>query len=91
VLDQQVLYTFQGLTDDEQFYVAAFFPVETGIFPIEPPVCTQCTDPNYDPMPGWNTLLADQLTPLNAQPEEEFAPSLGLLDELIMSIHVGKK
>jgi hypothetical protein len=90
VLDQQVFYTFQGLTGDEQIYVAAFFPVETGIFPTEPPTCTQCADPNYDPIAAWNALLADQLTQLNAQPEDKFAPSLQLLDELIKSIYVGK-
>jgi hypothetical protein len=90
VIDQQVFYTFQGLTSDEQFYVAAFFPVETGIFPAEPPPCPQCSDPNYDPIAEWNTLLANQLIDLNAQPEDEFTPSLRLLDELIMSIHVGK-
>jgi hypothetical protein len=90
VVDQQVFYTFQGLTGDEQFYVAGFFPVETGIFPAEPLACTQCADPNYDPLAEWNALLADQLTQLNAQPEYEFAPSLRLLDELIKSIYVGK-
>jgi hypothetical protein len=90
VLDQQVFYTFQGLTGDEQFYVAAFFPVETGIFPTEPPACTQCNDANYDPIAAWNALLADQLSLLNAQPQDEFAPSLRLLDELIKSICVGK-
>ena len=90
VLDQQVFYTFQGLTGNEQFYVAAFFPVETGIFPTEPPACTQCADPNYDPFAEWNALLADQLTQLNAQPEDKFAPSLQLLDEVIKSIYVGK-
>lgn len=89
VLDREVFYTFQGLTDDEQFYVAAFFPVQTGIFPTEPPACPQCADPNFDPVAAWTALLADQLTQLNAQPEDEFAPSLRLLDELIKSIHVG--
>ena len=90
VLDREVFYTFQGLTDDEQFYVAAFFPVETGIFPTEPPACPQCGDPSYDPSSEWTALLADQLTQLNAQPEDEFAPSLAVLDQLIESIQIGQ-
>ena len=88
VLDREVFYTFQGLTDDEQFYVAAFFPVETGIFPKEPPACTQCGDPNYDPFVEWTALLGDQLTQLNAQPEDEFAPSLSVLDQVVKSIQI---
>ena len=89
VLDQQVFYTFQGLTNDEQFYVAAFFPVQTGLFPTEPPPCTQCTDPNYDPFPEWNGLLHEQLLQLNARSENDFLPSLTLLDEVIMSLRIG--
>ena len=90
VLDQQVFYTFQGLTEDEQFYVAAFFPVQTSIFPTEPPACPRCGEPNYDPLAEWTTMLSQQLTQLNAQPEDDFVPSLTVLDELIESIRVGK-
>ena len=91
VLDQQVFYTFQGLTNDEQFYVAAFFPVQTDIFPTEPPTCAQCTDPNYDPFPERNRLLREQLVQLNSRSENDFVPSLTLLDELITSIHIGQE
>lgn len=90
VLDREVFYTFQGLTDDEQFYVAAFFPVETGIFPSEPPACARCADPAYDPIAEWTALLADQLKELNAQAEDKFAPSLAVLDQLIESIQIGQ-
>lgn len=89
VLDQQVFYTFQGLTEDEQFYVAAFFPVQTGIFPTEPPPCPDCSKPEYDPFVELTAALAEQLPRLNGQAADEFAPSLTLLDELIESIQVG--
>lgn len=89
VLERQVFYTFQGLTSDGQFYVSAFFPVETGIFPTEPPACTQCGDPNYNPFPEWEALLTEQLNQLNAQPEAVFEPSLQVLDELVQSIQIG--
>jgi len=89
VLDQQVFYTFQGLTEDEQFYVAAFFPIQTGIFPTEPPACPHCGEPNYDLLEEWTTVLNKQLTQLNAQLADDFAPSLTVLDELIKSIRVG--
>jgi hypothetical protein len=89
VLEQEVFYTFQGLTDDEAFYVSAFFPVETGIFPTEPPACPQCGEPSYDPFAEWTTILGEQLVQLNEQPADEFAPSLNVLDALIRSIHIG--
>jgi hypothetical protein len=89
VLDQEVFYTFQGHTDDGQFYVAAFFPVETGIFPTEPPPCPQCSEPGYDPFAEWSAVLAEQLVQLNAQPQDAFTPALTILDDLIRSIRIG--
>jgi hypothetical protein len=90
VLDREVFYTFQGLTDDGAFYVSAFFPVRTGVFPAEPPACPRCGEPDYDPFAEWATILTEQLVVLNAQPGDHFAPSLNVLDELIQSIHIGK-
>lgn len=91
VLDQQIFYTFQGLTDDGQFYVSALFPVETGVFPTEAPACSQCGEADYNPLPEWEAELADQVTQLNALPEDEFAPALAVLDELIASIEIGQQ
>lgn len=90
VLDQQVFYTFQGITNDGQFYVSALFPVETGIFPNEAPACTQCGDANYDPFAEWTTVLAEQLLRLNALPAESFAPSLTVLDDVVRSVRIGQ-
>jgi hypothetical protein len=90
VLEREVFYTFQGLTSDGQFYVSAFFPVETGIFPTEPPACPKCGDPNYNPFPEWEALLSEQLTQVNAQPEDAFEPALQVLDELVESIRIGQ-
>ena len=88
VLEGQPFYTFQGLTDDGQLYLAAIFPVQTRIFPAQSPDCPKCSDPTYDPRPGWLATLGEQLTKLNAQPAGAFAPSLGLLDALVRSIRV---
>lgn len=89
-LESQIFYTFQGITDDGQFYVSALFPVQTGIFPTEPSACPQCGDPNYDPFAEWTATLTEQLTRLNAQAEDDFSPSLRVLDELIKSITVSQ-
>jgi hypothetical protein len=88
VLDRLVFYTFQGITHDGQFYVAAFFPVGTGVFPRDSSTCSQCGDPDQDPFAEWMTVLRELLVQLNAQPEDAFAPSLTLLDDVIRSIRI---
>jgi hypothetical protein len=90
VLDTQVFYTFQGLTDDGRFYVAAFFPVATGVFPEEPPSSPECCDADTDPFEVWAEVLGEQLVRLNALSGDEFAPDLELLDDLIASIRIGQ-
>jgi hypothetical protein len=89
VLDQHVFYTFQGLTEDGKFYVSALFPVETGIFPLDAPECPRCGEPGYDLFAELQTLLTEQLAELNAQAEDDFLPSINVLDDLIRSIHIG--
>jgi hypothetical protein len=88
VLDGSIFYTFQGLTDDGQFYISALFPIQTGIFPKEPSLCEECSDPNYNPLPAWTTLVTTQLAQLNVQDANAFTPSLTTLDEVIQSIHI---
>ena len=90
VLDDQIFYTFQGLTGDGQFYVSALFPVQTGIFPPEASPCTQCGEPDYDPIADWKATITGQVNQLNVLPEDRFAPSLTMLDGLIESIQIGK-
>jgi hypothetical protein len=86
VLDQQVFYTFQGLSDDGQYYIAALFPVQTGIFPNAPAACNECGD--ADPFAEMTSLLARQLTELNALEANSFSPSLTVLDDVIRSLRI---
>jgi hypothetical protein len=86
VVDWQVFYTFQGLTEDGQFYISAFFPVETGVFPNELP--SEPVDPGTDYSAKWQAELAEQLTKLNARPGESFDPDLAALDALAGSIRI---
>ena len=85
VVEREVFYTFQGLTDDGKFYVSAFFPVQTGIFPAEPPSCSSCADPFAE----WTITLSEQLKRLNAQPADDFTPSLNVLDAVMQSLRIG--
>lgn len=87
VLEGNVFYTFQGVTNDGRFYISAFFPIETGVFPAEPSSCPKCGDPNYNPFPEWNELLTEQITTLNARSDNDFEPSLTTLDDIAKSIY----
>lgn len=82
VQDTTVFYTFQGLTDDGQNYVSAVFPVETGVFPPEPPEAPLTNLTNI------RSLLAGQITTLNAKAAADFHPSLEALDAVVESIRL---
>jgi hypothetical protein len=88
VLEDQVFYTFQGLTEDGRFYVSALFPVQTGIFPTEAPACDLCGDPNSGPFAEMTAQLAEQLDQLNALESGSFSPSLTVLDDVISSLKI---
>lgn len=90
VLDREVFYAFQGLTDDGRFYVAAFFPVSSMVFPTAAPPCPECSNADYDLVGAWAERLAQQLIQLNALPGDGFTPALALLDELVASIRIGE-
>lgn len=86
-LEGRVFYIFQGIKNDGQFYISVLFPIQTGIFPAEPSPCPKCGDPNYNTFPEWDALLKEQLTQLNARSENDFAPPLTILDEVVKSIY----
>lgn len=88
VLDYQVFYTFQGITDDGQFYISALLPIQTGIFPDDLSACNECSESGGDPIAELNATLAMQLIQLNSQSAEYFSPSLFLLDNIIQSIQI---
>lgn len=88
VLDRQVFYTFQGMTNDGKFYISAVFPVQTGIFPNDPPPCPKCGQPDYDLFAALAEEMKGQLIQLNALPDDKFAPQLAVLDEIIQSLRI---
>jgi hypothetical protein len=80
VTDRHLFYTFQGLSDDGQLYVAAVLPVISGVFPVEP-------DPDTN-RSTWRATLETRVADLQVQDGARFAPSLALLDELITSLAI---
>ncbi len=83
MLSQELFYTFQGFTDDDAYYVAAFFPLTTDVLPDTIEVKDwDAFHANYDTYLSETTAVLDQLPPA------EFTPDLALLDAMIMSIQL---
>lgn len=84
ILEGAVFYTFQGITDDGQYYVSVMLPVNTGVLPTEEPTAV---DPNTW-VAGYGDYLADFLGRITAGGGEGFNPSLETLDALVQSVNV---
>ena len=76
----QLIYVYQGLTRDGQYYVSVSFAIKANVSVAPPP------DPsNMSAAAAYNQQLADQLQQLSA---DQFTPNLTTLDALADSITV---
>jgi hypothetical protein len=79
-------YTFQGLTSDGKYYVAAVLPVNSRVLPADASVDLNNPPTNF--VEDFSTYLSDTVTMLDGQPASAFTPDLNALDAMIMSIEV---
>ena len=85
--NHDMIYTYQGLTSDGQYWVAVILPVTNPILPE-----------NGDTYPGgetfdqfvnnYDTYIADMVAQLNSQAPGNYAPTLTMLDTLVSSITI---
>lgn len=82
ITNEDLLYTFQGITDDGRSYVAARFPVSTTALPdfVQPGTEGEDFDPDVN--------RAEVTTTLNLLAPADVTPDLSLLDALIYSLVV---
>jgi hypothetical protein len=78
--NQELFYTFQGLTDDGGHYVAATLPVTHPSLPA--------AAASVPPADDFAQYLADTTAVLNVQPDASFQPGLAELDALVQSLSV---
>ena len=83
--NKAMFYTFQGITDDGKWYIAAIFPASTPVLP-DPDAIAQAPD-FYD---TYLTYLDGIVTILGELPAASFTPDLSTLDGLIQSLVVQK-
>jgi hypothetical protein len=79
-------YTFQGLTQDGQYYISALLPVKTNILPNEAPQAGSQVEPET-----LKIQLREQVSQINAQADDQFTPSLTVLDELVGGMTIPAK
>lgn len=87
VNNQDLFYTYQGLTSDGQYWVSAILPINHVILPetADPPPGGMTFDQfaaNYD------VYLTGMVSQLEAQLPDSFTPTLTALDALVSSISV---
>ncbi len=84
VNNQALFYTFQGLSSDGRFYIAAVLPVTHPDLPATPALDPQSpVDPNDYP-----AYIQQMVNWLEEQPDGSFTPDLAALDAMIQSIEV---
>ena len=84
-----IIYTFQGLTDNEMYWVAVTFPISNPILPAD-----------YDTLPegytqeslilNYSSYVSDVKYALEAQAPGSFSPTIEILDSLVNSITVSQ-
>ncbi|MGE5222515.1 MAG: hypothetical protein ACM3PY_08765 [Omnitrophica WOR_2 bacterium] len=84
ISNYDLFYTFQGLTSDGKFYIAAILPVTNPELPAGSTVSDQQATEMSD-FPGY---LSKMVSLLEQQPASSFTPDLDKLDALIKSMEV---
>jgi len=83
VNNRDLFYTFQGLTHDGRYYLAAVLPVTN---PILDNADATTIDDNF--INNFSQYIASTEDDLSAQPPESFTPNLDWLDEMLRSFRI---
>ena len=89
--NSRLFYTFQGITADGAYYVAAILPVSAPVLPDNSDAPTPpegVAFPGYDQPDLFDDYLADVTEVLNNLPADQYSPSLETLDILMKSVTV---
>jgi hypothetical protein len=81
----ELIYTFQGLTSDGKYYVAAVLPINHPSLPADGKVTGK------EPLEftsDYSTYLANVVKSLNPQAANTFTPDLTQLDVMLRSLEI---
>jgi hypothetical protein len=89
ISNKNLIYTFQGLTDDGKYWVAITFPISHPILPAENGILpTGSTWESFNQ--NYTAYLDDVKESLEGQADSSFSPNLVVLDNIVRSISVSK-
>src|SRR5512143_85488 len=77
----EIFYTFQGITNDGKYYIAAILPVTNSALPNS----DQMTPELQTQMADFEAYYKSMAQKLNEAKSQDFAPDLSLLDALVQS------
>jgi len=80
-----MFYTFQGFTDDGQYFISAMLPATHPSLPH-----ADLVEMDQAFMENWEDYVAETEAQLNAEADNTFLPPLGLLDQMMESMTVGE-
>jgi hypothetical protein len=81
----ELIYTYQGLTNDGRYYVAVILPVHHADLPPDSSVTSIEPATYTDDYPAY---LENIINMLNPQPADSFSPNLTALDAMISSLEI---
>ncbi len=85
--NQNLLYTYQGITHDGQYYIAAVFPITHSELPEDG---FSVIDDHADFYENFDAYLTQTIRLLGEQSPDSFVPSLILLDEMMASFSINR-
>jgi hypothetical protein len=84
--DHTIFYTFQGLTDDNAYYIAALFPLASTVLPSDAPPMTAEEYNNF--AANYGAYISDLTQQLNEAAPTSFEPDLTLIDDIFTSMQI---
>jgi hypothetical protein len=87
VNNNDLFYTYQGITSDGQYWVSAILPINNPLLPAN--ADSVLGSANWEEFTNnFETYITDMVNLLNTQPPGSFIPTLTVLDSLVASLTI---
>jgi hypothetical protein len=85
--NQNLFYTYQGLTTDGRYYLSAVLPVTQTFLPDDG---STLVDDWMSFDDNWDSYIGEAIGFLNEQNDGSFSPGLDLLDQMMASFEINR-
>ncbi|MCB0167425.1 MAG: WG repeat-containing protein [Anaerolineae bacterium] len=89
ITDYDTFYTFQGLTDDGQYYIAFYNPASTALLPSDLAAIDTLLEDPAEFKENYQTYLKETTDALDQASPADFTPDLSQLDTMLESLQIG--